>query len=412
MPLTSEGKDNLWIAALRSYWADPANVIGPPGALVRRIMKALWLVLSVYVLFWIAGPSQVASWKLWMQDDELATHIAWGFTFAAALCFAIVGYVASETQPLRVPLIVPLVEFEERKFKGWRIKPMHLHVPNVRVAMGSVLAFALFVIALLGQWNYYLHDNLTTGGASVAALEGSASRVQEAERALQEFEARTAAAAAAATLAIEQTSAGSPTGRSRLVRQQAEAAAIAASERRELQAELRAARSETVTTRATASDPRPVDGHVATATGLDRGLVSSLLDLLRSGVVEALLVMGAGLGLAGATSRIGVPASENVPREKRVAPETETVAETQAAPSEEPVAPKPRRFTLPHAMAQDFERAAVVGPQPWAKEPPAEARVDDDPEPVAEPAPEHVDEIDPLLAEAAAAAQGAELENA
>src|SRR5262245_9679930 len=122
-PAKSQPRENLWLRALHDYWSDPRNIIGPPGALVRRMFKLLWLVLSVYVLFWIAGPSQVASWRLWMEDDQLAEHIAWGFTFASALCFAIVGYAAEGSTPFRVPLLVPLVEFEEKKYKGWKIQP-------------------------------------------------------------------------------------------------------------------------------------------------------------------------------------------------------------------------------------------------------------------------------------------------
>lgn len=379
--------ENLWLKAFRDFWSDPKNLIGPPGALVRRLFKGLWLLLSVYVLFWIAGPSQVASWKLWMGDDDLATHIAWGFTFASALCFAIVGYVAAESEPLKVPLIVPTIEFEERKYKGWKIKPMHLHLPNIRVGLGSALAFGLFAIALLGMWNFYLHEQQQTGGASVAALSGSTSRVEEAQRALAEFEQRTAQSQAAITAAIAATPASSPTGRSRLVRQQAEAARLAGEERRQLQAELREARAATVVSHTEYADPRPVDGQVAAVTGAPRGVVAATLDLLRSGIVEALLVMGAGLGLAGATSRIGVPAiSRETPG--NTSEETVTVAETTAAP-EAPVTPEPkRRFTLPGATEEDFHRAAAIGPLAWA----AASAEASDPEASDEPASEAAEE--------------------
>ena len=411
--------ENLWLKAIRTYWSDPKNLIGPPGALVRRLFKCLWLLLSVYVLFWIAGPSQVASWRLWMGDDELATHIVWGFTFASALCFAIVGYVAAESEPLKIPLIVPTVEFEERKYKGWKIKPMHLHLPNIRVGLGSLLALGLFAIALLGMWNFYLHEQQQTGGASVAALSGSTSRVEEAERALADFEQRTAQSQAAITAAIAATPAGSPTGRSRLVRQQAEALRQASEERRQLQSELREARAATVTTRTEFADPRPVDGQVAAVTGAPRGVVAATLDLLRSGIVEALLVMGAGLGLAGATSRIGVPPiSRETPGNNTE--ETVTVAETTAAP-EAPVTPEPkRRFTLPPAEDEDYRRAAAIGPLAWASageaeqeapsEPPDETAATEAAAATAEPMPEGPAEapefetaeqeqaIDPLMA--------------
>lgn len=396
MPTPQERRENLWLRALRNYWSDPANVIGPPGALVRRMMKALWLVLSFYVLFWIAGPSQVASWQLWMEDDQLAEHIAWGFTFAAALCFAIVGYVAMETEPVRVPVPFPVRLWPPDKWR-WA----QLHMPNIRVTLGSILAAALFLIALLGQWNYYLHDNLSTGGASVAALEGSDNRVAEAEAALAAGIAAYAAADQQYGDEIARTPANYATARSRLMNERRQAANDWRSERARLENELREARAQTVTVRQVSTDPRPVDGQVAGATGLERGLVSSLLDLLRSGVVEALLVMGAGLGLAGATSRIGVPSGETVSREKNVNAE-EIVAET--APAEpEPDAPPPRRrFTLPLALPPDYAAAAVVGPAAWtqAEEPVAEDAPAEAPEAAdapAEPAPEA--EVDPLVAE-------------
>lgn len=403
--------ENLWIKTFRDFWADPRNLIGPPGALVRRVMKCLWIALSIYVLFWIAGPSQVASWQLWMEDDALAEHIAWGFTFAAALCFAIVGYVAESTQPIRVPLIIPKFEFGRRWHEGWSIRSLHMHVPNIRVMSGSILAAALFLIALLGQWNYYLHDNMTTGGASVAALSGSDNRVAEAQAALNEHNTATAASLAIIDRAIRETSAGSPTGRSRLVAQRTALMTSAAATRTELQAELRAARAATVEVRSTSSDPRPVDGQVATATGMSRGLVSSLLDLLRSGVVEALLVMGAGLGLAGGLSRVGVPQGE---ADFAPAPPVDEVRVEPTDPAPEaPADPPPRsRYVLPVAEESDYAAAVAVGPrqhapQEAASEPlpetHADAAVDDEPSVAPQEAQETPETLDPLAA--------AELEN-
>ncbi len=388
---------NLWIALIRDYWSDPRNVIGPPGALVRRAFKCLWLVLSIYVLFWIAGPSQVASWQLWMQDDELAAHIAWGFTFAAALCFAIVGYVAEDTKPVKMPVFLPKFE---GSWRNVRVHTTHLHLPNIRVTLGSLLAAALFLIALLGQWNYYLHDNLSTGGASVAAIEGSTSRVTEAETALSEHLAASAAALALIDNAIAETSAGSPTGRSRLVNQRNNLMTQSAATAAQLREELRTARASTVEVRTTSTDPRPVDGQVAGATGMERSLVSSLLDLLRSGVVEALLVMGAGLGLAGATSRVGVPKETEAPAAAEY--EEEVVEEVDPAPQDEPppqpVTPNPR-FVLPVATAEDYANAVAVGPNPapTPQEPAVEQSAETEAPVEPQPEPEAID--DPLVAE-------------
>ena len=325
-------KENLWLKALREYWSDPRNVIGPPGAFVRRMIKALWLVLSIYVLFWIAGPSQVSSWQLWMQDDRLAHDLAWGFTFASALCFAVVGYAAEGTKPIRMP--IPFFEFEGN-IRNVKIHTTHLHLPNVRVFLGSIFAASLFFMSLVGMWNYYLYENLTTGGASVAAIEGTTNRVAEAEAALESHEAATVTALAIIDQGIRETSAGSPTGRSRLVAQRTALMTESAAETARLRAELREARSQTVTVRETAADPRPVDGVFASALGAERTIVSTLLDLMRSGVVEGLLILGAGLGLAGSVSRIGVPKDE--PDFAPAPPRDEVkVEETDAAPEAPP----------------------------------------------------------------------------
>lgn len=391
-------KENLWWKSISSFWADPRNVIGPPGALVRRIVKCLWMALSVYVLFFIAGPSQVASWRLWMHDQGLAQHIAWGFTFAAALCFAVVGYTAELTKPVRMP--IPMLEFEG-SLRNVRIHTTHMHLPNIRVALGSMLAAALFVIALLGQWNYYLHDNLSASGAAVAALDGAGNGVAEADQALKDHDASTARALANIDAAIAATPANYPTGRSRLAAQRTALTVSAANERRQLVRDLNAARASNVTTHQTAADPRPVDGQVAGALHAPRDLVSSLLDLLRSGVVEALLVMGAGLGLVGGMSRIGVPEGEAdfapaPPREEEVL-ETEPAPEAQPDPVEEPTS----RYVLPSADDQDVREAVAVGPHEAAAPAPEQPEAptpEAAPEPSVAPANTQEEAIDPLLA--------------
>lgn len=408
-------QENLWIKMIRDYWSDPRNVLGEPGSLVRRLFKAIWLGLSIYVLFYVAGPSQVASWQLWMEDDALAARIAWGFTIAAALCFAIVGYAAEATSPVRVP--IPFLEFEG-SIKNVRVHTTHLHIPNVRVAMGSLVAIGLFLLALIGQWNYYLHDNLTTSGASVAAIDGSANRVAEAEAALREHQEATRSALAGIDAAIAATPANSPTGRSRLVRQRTELMTSAATETARLRDELRVARETTVEVRSTASDPRPVDGQVASALNADRTTVSSLLDLARSGLVEALLMMGAGLGLVGATSRVGVPTPAAKPEDEFVA--TEPKADAEPADPAPPPPPR-RRYVLPTATDEDIAQASAIGPHgsvsrsepdvepqdrnahPGPADDDGGAIPADDPEPQAEPQPEPQAEpqadIDPLVAD-------------
>jgi hypothetical protein len=75
---------------------------------------------------------------------------------------------------------------------------------------------------------------------------------------------------------------------------------------------------------------------------------------------RALLVLGAGLGLAGGISQVGVPKL----KEEEPVIEPETVAENEPAPPEpEPDLPR-RRFVLPEATDQDRTEAVAVGPHP------------------------------------------------
>lgn len=399
--------ENLWIKALRDYWSDPRNIIGPPGALVRRLFKVMWLVVAVFVLFRVAGPSQVLSLQLWMEDDQLASDIAWAFTFASALCFTIIAAAAAETPPIRMPLLVPIVEFEEAKYRGWRIRPMHLHLPNIKVALGGFLFVALLSTQLYVMYNYYTHEQMRAGSASVVALDGSSDRTAEAEAAL------TAGAAAFALSdreygeEITRTPANYATARARLMNERRQAANDWRVERARLERELSEARAAAVGAHQTFTDPRPADGQIASAVGAPRTIVAAIMDLLRSGVIEILLVLGAGLTIHAAPSRIGVPKGEAdfapaPPREEEV-----RVEETGAAPDAPPEPPPKRRFVLPLANAEDYEQAVAVGPLARVEAPPVS-----EPEPEAAPPPETeeapvespqaadapVEEIDPLVA--------------
>ncbi len=386
--------ENLWLKMLHDYWSDPRNVIGQPGDLVRRITKFAWIVLTFYVLFWVAAPSQVASWRLWMRDAELAKDLAWGFTFASALCFAIVAYAAEGTRPLRVP--VPFFEFEG-SLRNVKIHTTHLHLPNVRVTIGSIFAVALFGMSLLGMWNYYLHENLATGGVSVASAEGSTNRVAEAEAALAEHQEQTQTALRQIDQAIADTPPGSPTGRSRLVAQRTALMTAAAAETTRLRDELRVARETTVEVASATTDPRPVDGIVAGATRIDRGVVAATLDLLRSAVVEALLVLGLGLGLAAAAPK--KPKLEELEEEQFERTTDAPQSPPENKPADEPPPPPPkRRFVLPTATEEDLRLAVAIGPhrpapQPAPQDgptepidPPAEPTPPEQPKPPVEPA--------------------------
>lgn len=396
---------SLWVEAIQTYWRDPKNIIGPPGALMRRIFKFAWFVLAFYVLVWVAIPSQVESWKLWMTNDVLATHTGIAMAIASALCFAVVRYAAEAMKPIRVPLIVPTIEFEERRFSGWRIRSMHLHLPNITVLIGSIVACGLFAMSFLGVWNYYLHENQKVGGASVVATSGATNAVAEAEAALRDHRAAERTRAANAELELSRTPENYATARSRIIAASTEAARLAAETDRQLAADLRAARAGNVTVAETHSDPRPVDGILAGMLGWARDVVASFSDAMRSGLFEALIMMGAGLSLVGATSQLGV--GKPLDTRETSEPEPEEVQNEVDPPPAAPPEEEQRsyKFTLPTAMAADYETANAIGPlspetpEPAPAEPEGPAPEDPAPEPSVAADDDPTDEPDPLADE-------------
>lgn len=338
----------MWKEWLFSYWRDPRNVFN--GARldegVRRLFKVAWFAVAMWVLFEVAGPTNVNSLKLWLEDDELAAKTAWGMTWASALAFLVVREASRSLEPMRIAF----------PFVRWR-----LVLPSMTVLLGSVLVVGLLYVQLIGQWNYYLHDQMKTGGVAAAALDSGSDRVGEAERALAQFETRSQASLAIIDRAIAETSAGSPTGRSRLVRERAQTEQAQARERQALQDELRQARAANVETRQDVSDVRPVDGQLAGVFGLPRDVMASINDLQRSGLIELLLVLGAALSMVGATSSIFKPAAEPSPasapeHEDAPAPIIESPAPERAGPQVVRIKPR-KRFLLPSAAPEDRKAA-------------------------------------------------------
>lgn len=392
----------LWVEAIQSFWRDPKNVLGERGDLVRRIVKFAWLVLAFYILIFVAGPSQVASWQLWMANDSLAEHLAWGFTIASALCFAVVRFASEGTEPLRVPIFLPIVEFEERRWKGFHIRSARLHVPNPTVLAGSALVAGLLVMSFLGMWNYYMNESRTVGGASIIATTGASSAESEALAALQAHRTGAAERAANGEAELARTPEAYATARSRIRAANTEQARLDAETDRRLAAELTAARAANVTTALQFSDPRPVDAVVAGAFGAPRDVVASLLDAMRSLIVEVLLILGAGLSLTGATARpVGKPLdARETPELEPEEPALNDVDPPPAAPQEDE---RRYRFTLPTATDEDVETANAIGPTQPETAPPEEPAPE--PAPDADPAPEPAQadadpiEDDPLAAD-------------
>jgi len=390
----------LWVEAFQSFWRDPKNITGGPGELQRRIFKFAWFVLAFYVLVWVAIPSQIESWKLWMTNDVLATHTGIAMAIASALCFAVVRYAAEAMKPIRVPIFIPKIEIAERRL---RVYVTHLHLPNITVLIGSAVAVGLFAMSFLGVWNYYLHENQKVGGgASVVATAGATDHVAEATAALAAHRAAEQARARNAELELSRTPENYATARSRIIAANTEAARLAAETDRQLAAELRVARASNVTVAETHSDPRPVDGVMAGILGWARDVVASFSDAMRSGLFEALITMGAGLSLVGATSQIGVgkPLDTRETPEEPEEPALNDVDPPPAAPQEDE---RRYRFTLPTATDEDVETANAIGPtQPETaapEEPAPEAAPEEEPAP--EPAQADADpfEDDPLAAD-------------
>lgn len=388
----------LWVEAIQSYWRDPKNVIGPPGSLMRRGVKFAWIVLSFYVLIFAAIPSQVESWKLWMRNDTLATSLGISFTCAAFLIGSVLSYVAESTKPVRVPLPIPLIEFEERRYRGWKIAMMHLHLPNVRVTGATIVAVMLFAMSFTGMWNYYLFEQRSTGGVSVASASAASGNIADAERALSDHRAAAAERAASGEAELARTPEAYATARARIRAANTEQARLDAETDRALATDLQDARAANVTVATTASDPRPIDAVASAVFRAPRADAASLMDAMRSGLVEALLFIGLSLGLVPALSRAGVPGET---RETPPEPEPEIVEETPPAPPEEE-GPR-RRFVLPAATEEDYALAKAVGPipRPAPESAPPGPEAPDAPQeprhvPENEPPPE---EIDPLLRE-------------
>lgn len=287
------------------------------------------------MLFAVAGPTNVRSLQLWLDDQSLAFNTGWGLTFASFLAFAVVRY-AAKAEPMVAP-------WRDLKWLSW------VRFPTPTVMIGALLVGGLLWVQLLGAWNYYLHDQLRNTGASTIAIEASAERVANARKALASFEERAARASATADSVLARTADNAPTGASRLVTASAGAAAAQREERRELQGALDEALGAMVRAQQTMSDRRPVDAQLAGMFGVSRPVMASANDLQRSGLVEVLLVMGAALSLVGATSRLGVRREDAPPAEDGARDDDEPDEPTAVAGDPPPA--NDDDPLLPHAQA-------------------------------------------------------------
>ena len=265
--LIGDAVEHWWRRRHLNAWEDHA----------RRAVKCAALALVGLALVHVLYPTQREGWLLWLGEDKRV--------LAHWTAVVLVGVTA---------IILPLVRYANTHSR-WLARS------------GGVFAVAMIVAVLLGGWNFYAASSGQKVDIALSAELSASSRIQEAESALAALDARTTQALAVLDNAIAETSAGSPTGRSRLVAQRTAAAQAATEERRALQAELREARAEKVEVAETISDPRPIDGFISGIVGQPREAVAVALDLFRSAVFELFALLFVSLGTTAAISRMGAP---------------------------------------------------------------------------------------------------------
>lgn len=350
--------ENLWAREWREFWRDPKTVRAffLSDAFVRRFWKLAWLITTLFVLWFVVLPTQQKSWALWLTDDVLAHNTAAGVTFGSFFVIGVARYA---------------YEGGARALGG------------AAVVLASVLLF----FSLIGAWNYYAHDNALTSGVAATATSGAADRVDEAKKALDDFEARTTASLKSIDEQLAATPANYPTGRSRLLRARTDAETNAGEERARLRAELQAARGSNVETLSTNTDTRPVDQFLANITGFKRADVASFTDLMRSGAFEFMIIIGGALSAVAATSRVGVPLTGEAPAPPATPSNSETIEvryqrrrirQTRLrAPTEAELAAWRRELAGEPEPASEPEAEPMQEPEPQP-EPEREEEFDDD----------------------------------
>lgn len=336
----SEKKPNLWWRWIADYWRDPRKVFEAQRVedMWRKFFKLCWIMGAVYVLFAVAGPTNVKALQLWMEDDRLAEATAWAFTWMSFLAFSIVRFAAQGLAP--TTFYIPLIP------RKWHAEP--LRIPPLTVLVGALLVLGLLYVQFTNAFNMYAHEAQKAGGAATTQLSAASSEVADLEAALAQVNAGEKATLARIDADLSRVAPEKTLTIRTLGAQRQDAVDKAAEERRRIQAELKEARRTNVTTTQTVSDPRPVDGYYAAMFGIDRTLMSALNDAQRSALVELLLVMGLGLGLVAATSKMGVREAAELRATTESLPEPE-------APKADNVTPFPSRkkFLLPAGTVAD-----------------------------------------------------------
>lgn len=242
----------------------------------RLALKAGFLALGVYALLAVSWPTQAKSWGLWITDQSLASATALLLTLAAA---GIIGVSSAASHG-------------GRWFTG---------------LAGLALGVGIYALTIGAAWNFYLHESVKNGSAVLEASQrvqsASTTRIAELQEALKEIDAREGQTIAPLDARIATLPPG-PTLRQVSASKDA-ALARFAEQRKPLQdelAELRRrdtqidVRGDVVNT--TPVDSRPLDVELALFLGVPRTAVGSVLDLIRSAVVELFLILFLPLVLA------------------------------------------------------------------------------------------------------------------
>lgn len=351
--MTTEGKaPNLWWQWIADYWRDPRKVFEAQRVedMWRKFFKLLWIAGSVFVLFRVAGPTNANALQLWMTDKTLAHDTAWALTWMSFLCFSIVRYAWQGLAP--ITFYIPLIP------RKWHAEPLSL--APLSVIMGCVLVGGLLYVQLTTVFNYYAHEALKSGGSAVTQLNTTQANVDDLQEQLRVTIENEKTALAGIDANLARIGDGKTFTMRTLTAQRTQIMQDAARERARINAELREARRANVVTTQTVSDPRPVDGYYAEALGIERPLMSALNDAQRSALVELLLVMGLGLGLVGATSKLGVREVAELKATTEPEPVSVEEGEDAAAPdTTDNVTPFPGKrkkyaFYLPAASDEDI----------------------------------------------------------
>lgn len=242
----------------------------------RLALKAGFLWLGVYALLAVSWPTQAKSWGLWITDQSLASATALLLTLAAA---GIIGVSNAASHGGR-----------------W-----------LTGLTGLLLGVGIYCLTIGAAWNFYLHESVKNGTSVLEASQrvqtASASRIAELQEELKAIDQREASTIAPLDARIATLPPG-PTLRQVSASKDA-ALARFAEQRKPLQDELSElrrrdtqidVRGDVVNT--TPVDSRPLDVELALFLGVPRTAVGSVLDLIRSAVVEAFLVLFLPLVLA------------------------------------------------------------------------------------------------------------------